>query len=182
MVYINDQFKFIFIENPKSGSTSVIKAFERIFHKPIRRNSPQQAHLTCEQIKKKIPDKWETYLKVTTYRDPFERFCSSVYFKKHQMEGRFDNIEKFKKHKSDRCVYCLPQELFTESADFIIHLCNFQQDFDTFCQKVGIQSVKIERVNSKSKNIICSKEKLREIMIPDYKQEFDTKEVDQVLV
>ena len=65
MVYINNQFKFIFIENPKSGSTSILKTLEKALKVKIKReSSPSMAHLTVNQVKSKYPDKWNNYLKV----------------------------------------------------------------------------------------------------------------------
>ena len=165
MVYINDRYRFIFIENPKSGSTSIIKALEKVLNLKIHRINPQKAHLTCEQIKERFPHKWKRYLKVTTYREPFERLCSSVYFKFHQTEGKFRNINEFEKHFNNHCVYCLPQTSFTEDVDMILNLETIQQDFDQFCEKIGVKSCKLTQENSKSKNIICSKEQIKEIMI-----------------
>ena len=109
MVYINDHFKFIFIENPKSGSTAIIKALEKVLRVKINRRNPEQAHLTCDQIKGVYPEKWENYIKVTTYRDPFKRFCSSVEFILHQKQGQFINFIEFQNHRlNGNCVYCLP--------------------------------------------------------------------------
>ena len=86
MVYINDKHQFIFIENPKSGSTSVLKALEKSLNTSIKRGVPKKAHLTCEQVKEMYPDKWEKYLKVSTFRDPFERWCSSMNCKQHNVK------------------------------------------------------------------------------------------------
>ena len=81
MVYINDTHQFIFIENPKSGSTSVLKALEKSLNIKIKRGVPKKAQI--DQVKEMYPDKWEKYLKVSTFRDPFKRFCSSVNYNKH---------------------------------------------------------------------------------------------------
>ena len=76
MVYVNDQYRLIFIENPKTASTALLKALERALKVKIKREvSPALAHLTVDQVKHKYADKWESYLKVSTHRDPFKRFC-----------------------------------------------------------------------------------------------------------
>ena len=151
MVYINDLHKFIFIDNPKSGSTAITNALRQALGVQIPRGSPKEVHLTCKEIKELHPDKWEKYLKVTTYRDPFRRFCSSVNYGSHYFE-KYSNIEELKEHfqNNKNCVYCLPQEAFTEEVDFIIHLDTIQKDFDTFCKKIGIDSVKIGIDNKKN--------------------------------
>jgi hypothetical protein len=82
IVFINDKYCLIFIENPKSGSTTIYKALEKILGSNPRKN-PEQAHQTCSEIEKEYPDKWKSYLKVSTYRDPYRRFCSAVNYPKH---------------------------------------------------------------------------------------------------
>jgi hypothetical protein len=97
MVYINDTYKFIFIDNPKSGSTSVTNALRESLGTPVARGSPKEVHLTCDEIKKQWPEKWATYFKVTTYRDPFRRFCSSANYGSHYFNN-YSNVEELKAH------------------------------------------------------------------------------------
>ncbi len=148
MVYIDNEKRLIFIENPKSGSTTIIKALEKVLNKTIIRKTPEEAHLTCKQIKEQFPQEWKNYLKITTFRDPYRRFCSSVNYPKHY-NGNYNSIEEYKKHRETNkgCVYCLPQEEFTEDCDYIINLQTIQQDFDKLCHKLEVKSVKLERRN-----------------------------------
>lgn len=146
MVYINDHFKFIFIENPKSASSCVLNAITESLGIKLRRGNPTISHLTCQQIKEQYPGKWDTYFKVTTYRDPVERFNSVKnhhYFKDHY------TMDILSKHLVDPidCVYCTPQSEFTTGVDFLIHIDNLQQDFNVFCEKVGIPPVELKVVN-----------------------------------
>ena len=150
MVYINDHHKFIFIDNPKSGSTSITNALREALRVPIPRGAPKDVHLTSAQIKAQWPDKWETYIKVTTFRDPFRRFCSAVNFGSHYF-NKYSTIPELEEHIKSQtdCVYCLPQEAFTDGCDFIIHLDTMQKDFDRFCKKIGIDPVQVSVDNSK---------------------------------
>jgi hypothetical protein len=157
MVYINDQHRFIFIENPKSGSTCILKALEKSLKNSINRPGPSKAHLTCEQIKQQFPDKWRDYLKVTTFREPFQRFCSSIRFKEHvtyYYKTEKDILYHMEKNKN--CVYCLPQEHFTNGCDIVLNLDTLQTDFDNLCNVLGIETTKIKSVNkSDVKNSSC---------------------------
>ena len=146
MVFINDQYRLIFIENPKSGSTTVYKTLEKILGSCPRKN-PEQAHQTCEEIEKEYPDKWKSYLKVSTYRDPYRRFCSAVNYPKHY-DSTYNSIETFLKHQNNKCVYCKSQSEFTNGCDMIIKLETIQQDFDRLCKMIGVKSIKLERQNS----------------------------------
>jgi len=150
MVYINDNYKFIFIENPKSGSTSILKALERALKIKIKREtSPSMAHMTVDQVKNMCPEKWSSYLKVSTFRDPFKRFCSSINYRLHQQKN-YRTEEDLVRHlkNPNRCPYCRKQEDYTKECDFLIRLDTIQSDFDTFCNKIGISSVKVEKENS----------------------------------
>ena len=147
MVYINDEYHFIFIENPKSGSTSILCALEKSLGQKITREIlPRTAHMTSYEIKKMYPDKWEKYFKVTTFRDPFKRFCSAVNYEKHEYT---DLIEHLKCPRE--CPYCITQDRYTRDCDFIINIDNIQQDYNTFCDDVGIKSSIIEHRNKSKK-------------------------------
>jgi hypothetical protein len=150
MVYINDDYRFIFIDNPKSGSTSITNALSQALGIKIPRGNAKEVHLTTAQIKELYPDKWGNYLKVSTYRDPFRRFCSYVNYGSHYFQ-KYSTIQEFVEHfqNNNGCVYCLPQSDFTDGCDFLIHLDNIQKDFDQFCEKISIQSVKVHIVNKK---------------------------------
>ena len=129
MVYVNRQHRFIFIENPKSGSTSILVAFEKLFKIKFISRIPS-AHKTVDQVKREIqPEIWNEYLKVSTYRDPIERAISA------------------KKELLKDPVFSLPQEEFTKEMDFLIKLDTFQEDFDIFCQKIGVESIQLQHVN-----------------------------------
>jgi hypothetical protein len=143
MVYINDQYRFIFIENPKSGSTSILNGLSKALNKKLLRGLPREAHLTCKQIKERYPDKWNEYLKVSTYRDPVERYNSVLHH--HHFKDKYSTIILLEKHlkNNKNCLYCQPQSNFTDGVDFLIHLDNIQNDFDRFCEKIGIKSVKL---------------------------------------
>ena len=139
MVYINHEYKFIFIENPKSGSTTIYKALEKIFGSN-QRKTPEEAHKTCREIKEMLPTEWETYLKITTWRDPYRRLCSSVNYPKHY-EGHYNSVEEFLIHRNPSCVYCKPQEEFTYECDVILKLENLQNDFNKLCHRLGVKPI-----------------------------------------
>jgi hypothetical protein len=163
MVYINDRFAFIFIENPKSGSTSILKALSLSLGVPIKRTPElQNAHQTCDQLKELYPEQWKEYLKVTTYRDPEERFRSSANYPRHHQLRGIRTFNQLKEHINNQypysclkpfCQYCIPQSEYLKEIDFIINLDTIQADFDLFCQRVGIPSVKVELINRNNKSV-----------------------------
>ncbi len=155
MVYINNQYCFLFVENPKCASTTIIYAFNKIFQIGIVRGGPNNCHLTCDEIKSMYPYEWENYIKITTYRDPFDRFCSSINYAPHQNRC-FD----YEKHlKNDTCVYCLPQEEFIKGCDIILHVDNLQHDFDLLCKRLQIKTISLDIFN-KSKDKYYNNEEI----------------------
>jgi len=153
MVYISDKHKFIFIENPKSASSCVLNGITSSLGVKISRGSPATAHLTCQQIKEMYPDKWETYIKVSTYREPQERYNSALHY--HYFNKKYNTMALLGKHlrSNDNCIFCKPQELFTDGTDFLINVNNIQADFDQFCKMVGMETVKLVAFNQSPKKI-----------------------------
>lgn len=141
MVFISHKHRVIFIENPRCASTTIFKAFEKVLCEYKVRQMPDDAYLTCAEVQELFPDEWRDYLKVTTYRDPFERFCSTVNHPKHSY-GKYSTIKEFKRHtrRDFSCVYCKDQVEFTEGCDMIIHLNTIQKDFDAVCKNLGINT------------------------------------------
>ena len=143
MVYINDEYRFIFIENPKSGSTSILRALEKSLDVKIKRYfNPDLVHLTCDQVKRLYPDKWKSYFKFSTFRDPYERYCSSMNYELH-------NFIDYDKHlaRPMGCVYCKLQEEYTTGCDFIIHIDNIQEGYNKICETLKLNSVIVENRN-----------------------------------
>ena len=169
MVYINDQFKFIFIENPKCASTAIICAFNKMFNISINRQIPPICHLTVDQIKKKYPNEWNEYFKVTTQRDPFERFCSSINFSHHKEKYCY-NLTVLEEHlKNPRCIYCIPQIEYTKECDYIIRTSHFQEDFDLFCKKLSLISIKLITINVSQDDDSIDKITLKKLFDKYYK-------------
>jgi len=172
MVYINDEYRFIFIENPKSGSTSILKALSQSLSVEIQRTPHlQNAHQTCDQLKRLYPDKWEKYIKVTTFRDPLERFCSSVNYPRHHQLRDLHSFSDLKQHLEQQypyhpskpfCQYCIPQQEYLKDIDFLINIDTMQHDFDNFCLKVGIPQANIEKINS-NRNKLYNQTQLDEL-------------------
>ena len=166
MVYINDRHQFIFIENPKSGSTSVLKALSESLGIQIQRTPHlQNAHQTCDQLKELYPDKWERYFKVSTFRDPYKRWYSSINYPRHHNLRGIKSFHDLKNHLENpgTCQYCIPQKEFTK-VDFIINTNNTQQDYTTFCEIVGIPSCTVKIIN-KNNTILYTADQLKELSL-----------------
>ncbi len=166
MVYINHQYKIIVLENPKSGSTSLVKSLEKSLRVIIRSNINRikNIHMTVDEAKHEFAEYWDTYTKITTIRDPLKRFISSALMRSHI--ARYDishlehgtplNIEKLENHyikNKDSYCFCRSQDEYTTGMDILIHIDHFQEDYKNFCDKLGIPSIIVPHLN-KNKNKI----------------------------
>lgn len=70
LVMLSDEKKLIFIHIPKTGGTSVERAFGRACCDP----PPQHAHPMW--FLRECPEKWEEYTKITHIRNPWARYLS----------------------------------------------------------------------------------------------------------
>jgi hypothetical protein len=166
MVYINHRYKIIVLENPKSGSTSLMKSLEKSLNINIRSNvnRNKNIHMTSFEAQKEFAEYWDIYLKITSVRDPLERFISSVlmtgniarYDPEHLQHGTPLNVESIVKYyikNKDKCCYCRSQNDYTTGMDILINIDNFQEDYDSLCDKLGILKISIPHLN-KNKNKI----------------------------
>ena len=168
MVYINHEYKIIVIENPKSGSTTLLDALSKSLGVDISRKSRcNYIHLTSADAKKDYLDYWDSYLKVTTYREPFKRFCSSILMRNHIAHFDIEHIEtgspinfnKFIKHyqqNKEMCCFCKSQEQFTNGVDHLIDVDNFQEDFDKLCDKLCVPKIIVPHLNKNYKTAATS--------------------------
>lgn len=197
MVYINHEHRLIFIENPKSGSSSILKAFDILFGKNNKsfphnikkinelRMSPKSSHQTVEQVRKTVGETvWNSYLKVSTWRDPFSRFVSSSNFDIHQtrinLSSGDTNFKKYQTHLTNdisdgrfsrltktewrmNCPFCIPQSAFTEGVDVLLRMEHLQSDFDLLAARFGIQSCVLKTVNQNTKEPIYTPDELVEL-------------------
>ena len=184
MVYINDEFKFIFIENPKSGSTSIIKAFEKTFDTIIERDI-FFSHQTIYEIKQMFPQQWKEYTIISTTRNRFDRFCSCMNFEPHgkrtitpngklKFVDDYNTLPKLKAHIQNpgNCVWCMPQELFTEDCDIILNIdIDLQKQWEHVHSTLGFsgEPVLIENIN-KSTNIKFTCEQLEPLFLLIYRE------------
>jgi hypothetical protein len=88
--------------------------------------------MTIQEVKK-VTD--PEYTVVTTKRDTFKRFCSCMNYELHGKRYEthngnlleffdYDTIEKLQAHVKNpgTCIWCVPQEQFTEGADIVLDL------------------------------------------------------------
>ena len=177
MVYINHAYKFVFIENPKTGSTSLLQAFEKTLGIKIPRD-PKLSHLTVEEVQR-IVQGLEEYTWISTHRNPFKRWCSCMNYELHggryqtdkgklikvQDYNTFEKLEEHVMNPRD-CVWCIPQELFVEGCHVVLELDQeLQEQWETLHAHLGLpgEPVLIECKNFSKGEPPFSKEQLKSL-------------------
>lgn len=149
---INHKHKFIFVHPNKCGGNSIEWLFQG--YKKVD-------HTRLKGYQKKYPQEFKNYFKFGFSRNPFDRLVS-VYHGRTQGKmvpintelAKYSFKDCIKLGKISPMMYCqlLTKEWFTDCSgeiamDFIGKLENYQQDFDTVCDKIGIPRQKLPHKN-----------------------------------
>jgi len=175
MVYINHEYRLIVIENPKSGSTTLVDTLGQSLKLKIPRKTKLAViHMTSKEAKELYKKYWDTYLKVTTYRDPLKRFISSSFMPaaianydishiEHNTPLDTVKLEQFYKNRIDNYCFCRRQTDYTDDMDFLIRLDNFQEDYNLLCDRLGIEKVNVPVRNKNTRDPLVDTDTMKEV-------------------
>jgi len=171
---ISDLHKFIFVAIPKTGTHSVRQALRQhmgpkdleqvgLFvkkHFPIPELAQlQHGHLSLQQIRPYMrPEEWQTFFKFAFVRNPFDRFVSYCAFMTRD-SGQFETDPKsVMRHILEKPplqhILFQPQHLLVTDAegqllsDYIGRVEVMQRSYDEICERIGIPTAQLEKVNS----------------------------------
>ena len=148
---INHEHECIFVEVPKTGSTTIRSIVGR----------PKKPHLDLIQIKNEItPEQFNQYFKFGFVRNPWDRAVSL--FQRDQVHkiSSFVDFIKWHNYATDTCIHPSQKkyqlDFFTNStgvvvSDFIGKFENLQEDFDIVCDKIGMPRKQLPHLNEKEK-------------------------------
>jgi len=159
---INHKHNFLFVKVAKTASTSLISSLPKTKTPP--NDWPyDQNHIPLWYYKDSIlkGSSYENFFKFAFVRNPYDRAVSTwKYWNKfNQSQGgealdfktllmlKSDSINK----KQFSSKYSSQYE-FTKGCDFIGRFENLQEDFDTVCNHIGIESKKLPFKNKTSHN------------------------------
>jgi len=165
---INHNLKCIFVEIPKTGSTSIRSIV----------GVPPRPHLSIVEIQKQITkQQFNEYFKFAFVRNPWDRELSLYKYilktpiheryKQCKASGSFLNFIKTPRILQQQFNLISKQE--KDQMNFIGRFENLQQDFDIVCDKIGIPVQQlphenktdhkhyIEYYNNETKNIVAQR-------------------------
>jgi chondroitin 4-sulfotransferase 11 len=139
---ICDRYKCIFVDVPKTGSTSIRKALGPPYFKP---------HLDIWQIAQIIEaERFAAYFKFGFVRNPWDR-AVSLYERREGIQMRtlaFEHFIEWMQFASSACVHPSPHRYQIDwfvnqhgfiAADFIGKFENLQADWATVAEKIGAE-------------------------------------------
>ena len=159
---LSHKHKFIYIAIPKTGTTSVQKHVEslnlketQIYNFGTKDKIPTaeafRKHITASKLKSEVT-KFDQYFKFTFVRNPYERLTSWVYY-----YLRKSKIHLYKYSFKELILKC-PEFIWEPQSNWIFEndknlmnfvgkVENFQEDFNTICDKIGIPQKELPHEN-----------------------------------
>lgn len=162
---ISDKYKCIFIEVPKTGSTSIRKLI----------GFPEKPHMNINEIKKELIEKnkeftgnystleFQDYFKFGFVRNPWDRVVSLY----NRQEGimmsskmSFEGFVDWINYSSDTCIHpsqhknqldWFLDENKQVAVDFIGKFENLDADWEEICKRINV-NIKLEHHNINMKN------------------------------
>ena len=154
---INHEHKFIFVRVAKAASTSIVESIPKA-HIVCKNWRYDCNHIPLWHLQKNLDkDIIDTYFKFAFVRNPFKRVVSALEYvnrwHKHNDPNKHFEFKEFLSLLYNRSTSKQPDNMqlskygsqydFTKGCDFIGKLENLQQDFNTVCDKIGIQLIKL---------------------------------------
>jgi hypothetical protein len=173
---ISQQHKFIFTAIPKTGTHAVRRALrehlgpqdqeqvglfveKRFTVEALARIG--HGHITLSEVRPYLAAEFDRFLKFAFVRNPFDRFVSFCAFATRQ-DGAFeaDPQRVMRGFLANPPAHILfrPQHTFVADADgrlltdMIGRVEEMQLSYDAICQRIGIPSATLEKVNTSRRN------------------------------
>lgn len=181
---VNHEHKFIFLHIPKCGGISIRTAF---------RWPKMGRHMNAKRTEWEFPKEFDEYFTFSFVRNPWSRFLSAYTFlsaggigprdKMHREQyikpySSFEEFVRniFKIKISNQLHFRLQTTFVNDKVDFIGRFENFQEDFDTICDRIGIPRYELPHKN-KTKHKHYTEyydDETREIVGKYYKKDIET--------
>tara|TARA_B100000035_G_scaffold311618_1_gene321501 strand:- start:10203 stop:10745 length:543 start_codon:yes stop_codon:yes gene_type:complete len=171
---VNHKLKCIFVEVPKTGSTSIRAII----------GQPPTPHLNIVQIENQVTkNQFNKYFKFAFVRNPWDRALSLYKYilktPEHHYYEQCCQLANFSAYLKERTP--VPQQYDSLSkhgkiqVDFIGRFENMQHDFNIVCDKIGIPKQQLPHTNKSSHKNYTEyyDDETREIVAKNYKEDIE---------
>tara|TARA_B100001057_G_scaffold497548_1_gene601982 strand:+ start:7690 stop:8262 length:573 start_codon:yes stop_codon:yes gene_type:complete len=180
---ISPKYKFVFIANTKTGSTSIHKTLLNcVKDKNLIDESSfilGDKHLSCRKLLEQRPQ-YKNYFKFAFVRNPWDRVVSWYFFcKRSDYIKRNTSDISFKEFLNTKLnVWATPnqnQYEFTKCCNYIGRYENIQEDFNIICDKIKIPQQKLPHKNASNHRHYTEyyNEETREIIAKKYAKDIE---------
>lgn len=168
---INRDYKFIFIRNAKSGSTSIVENWcpgyistsQLPDHMVLPGTSTwnhDKNHIPLSHVQKNMDcDEYDQYFKFGFVRNPFDRLVSAylyvvdwhAYFEHARPYESFEDFVNqlfVTKIKPAESMKYGPQHVFLDGCDHVGRFENLQRDYNLVCERISVYPRRLTRENS----------------------------------
>lgn len=153
---IDHDKKIIFIPNMKCASSSIVDA--------LFDQEQTKLHWTARWFKEKYDDYWDEYFKFAFVRNIWDLLVSwysymSSRYKKYSFDHFIKNMDDYTpiQHWKFKGLYDrITDEKGNVIVDYIGKIENIQNDFDFICNKIGVPSKTLKKVNTTNHNYYCT--------------------------
>lgn len=188
---ICDKLRFIFIHIPKTGGTSINGSARYWNRTAFKKNIGDRllsrpGHMTSEVLVRKYGwEKYNSYFKFCFVREPLERAVSLFYALVRKTpygelsRNNFENWVVGLRGIRDFVPWAYPQHRWIDvkgkyMVDYIGDFAHIQTCFDEVCDKIGIERVNLNKVNSSYiKNYDIHTSKTEDIIREVYAKDFE---------
>jgi hypothetical protein len=164
---ISDKHKFIFIHIPKTGGTSIERAFninartEKDISNSLGNTYSENKHWKTADYETNFPELFDSYFKFMFIRNPWDRLVSRYEWQKFVLPESHANFQIIKERTFKEFVEQRASPIFTKWSyvdlmhnksgkrvvDFVGRFENLQNDFDILCDKIKVQRKELSNTN-----------------------------------
>ena len=150
---ISHKYKFIFFENPKASSRSMVKLLRDIdkdivyYKEPDGRKGHQLGHVSPFRSGILNEPFFSEYVSFVVLRNPADRLISSMNYHVGLSKTPIEHFRKVEKRGIEWCTWCQPQMDFVAEGTRVLRLETLNHDIEALFAELGILYQEPEKRN-----------------------------------